>query len=55
MTVASQLKQPPGGGDTGPGYAAPGGHDGPTDINPGSPVFACSVSMDAKSFHRALS
>ena len=34
------------GGNAGPGHAAPGGHDGPTDTNLGAPAFACRVFMD---------
>jgi hypothetical protein len=44
-----------GGGDAGPGYAAPSGHDGPAGTNLGAPTFACRVLMDAKRFHKALS
>jgi hypothetical protein len=59
MTVMSDGCQPveaaAEGGDAGPGYTAPGGHDGPTGTNLGAPVFACKVFMDAKRFLMALS
>ncbi len=55
MTVISDGCQPveaaAEGGNAGPGYAAPGGHDGPTGTNLGTPAFACRVFLDA-TYHR---
>ena len=58
MTVVSDGCQPVeagvGGDNTRPGYAAPGGHDGPIDVNLGALAFACRVLMDARSFQKAF-
>ena len=43
------------GGDARPGYTALGGHDGPIGTNLSASAFACTVLMDAKRFHKALS
>ena len=43
------------GGDAGPGYAGPGGHDGPTDTNLGAPAFARRVFMDGRRKRQAVS
>ena len=52
MTVMSDACRPveaaAKSGDAGPGYAAPGGHDGPTGTNLGAPAFACRVFMDGR-------
>ena len=58
MTVVSDGCQPveaaAGGDNAGPGYAAPGGHDGPTGVNLGALAFACRVLMDARSFRKEV-
>ena len=53
--MISAVEAPAEGGDARPGYATPGGHDGPSGINLGAPVFACRVLVDARLFHKSFS